>query len=453
MLKNMSSNFKVFKKIIISFLFCFFFLHSSVLCVFSDDFENGQISTFSYEGIQDYKLTFDDAINFAKDNDISYLTFDYINVNGVRGVGLCLLYDNSVFPYVEDYKTSSGYLYKDSLVFRNSDGNIDVDGNYGFIVYVDGKKNAISSGSATFLKGTQILGNFDIYYSSKARVPNNAYNNNGTGYIENYTREELEKFKFPHNQAYFYTPQNNSTVNFHFKDKYFWKFNARIYLQFDGDMYISDKKIMEKLISTMEISSPFELYEPVGTYVERPGLFNGFKAKAYIDFKVGFPSDFEFKEYTLSVSFPGSGTTSIPDVKPATVKIKLENDGSKLEGVYDNNGVIDGDGSNSTTDITGDSVDNFPVAPGSDGTIGEWFKYVGELVVWLVTYPFKLLGDVFNVLGIYINSMISQLEETARAINGLLTFIPQDILNVVYGFISFTLLYSVVRGVLKLIRG
>ena len=78
MLKNMSSNFKVFKKIIISFLFCFFFLHSSVLCVFSDDFENGQISTFSYEGIQDYKLTFDDAINFAKDNDISYLTFDYI---------------------------------------------------------------------------------------------------------------------------------------------------------------------------------------------------------------------------------------------------------------------------------------------------------------------------------------------------------------------------------------
>lgn len=101
---------------------------------------------------------------------------------------------------------------------------------------------------------------------------------------------------------------------------------------------------------------------------------------------------------------------------------------------------------------SGDDWDSFPTPP-EGGSILEWIKYFGDVIIWLVTYPFRLLSYVFSVLIGYITQMVSTLKETSQAISNLFSFIPKDILNVTYGVISFTVLYSVVRGVLKLIRG
>lgn len=269
-----------------------------------------------------------------------------------------------------------------------------------------------------------------------------------------YSKEQIKNFEFGQNEAHFYTPSNNSTLNFHYKDQYFYKFNARLYVRSYGDIFISDKKIMEMLLSTLKISSPFKLYDCVGTYVVRPSITNNFESKFYIDLVLGFPSTSKIGNYTLTASFPGSGTSQNEDIKSASVLVNITNDGSKQEGVFDEDGSIELP-SNGSSIGGGSSIngDDFPIAPGKDGSIGDWFDYIGSLIMWIITYPFKLLGDVFNVLTNYINVMVNQLTETSRAITGLFTFIPQDILNVTFGVISFTLLYSVVRGVLKLIRG
>lgn len=119
---------------------------------------------------------------------------------------------------------------------------------------------------------------------------------------------------------------------------------------------------------------------------------------------------------------------------------------------YKDNVIINPDGSsdNDNTGIVGG--DDFPTAP-EGGSILDWITYLGQLIMWIVTYPFKLLAEISSILIGYISTLVSTLTETSVAITSLFTFIPQDILNVTYGIISFTLMYSVVRGVIKLIRG
>lgn len=139
------------------------------------------------------------------------------------------------------------------------------------------------------------------------------------------------------------------------------------------------------------------------------------------------------------------------DIREYTDSISVEfvSDDNYQDGVVINpDGTTGSDGSNS--DIY---LDGFPSAPGDGASIVDWIKYFGDVILWLITYPFKLLANAFVVLGGYITTMVNTLTDTSKQITGLFTFIPSDILNVTYGFISFTLLYSVVRGVLKLIRG
>lgn len=139
------------------------------------------------------------------------------------------------------------------------------------------------------------------------------------------------------------------------------------------------------------------------------------------------------------------------DIRQYTDSIYVEfvSDENYSDGVVINpDGTTGSDGSNS--DI---NLDGFPTSPGSNATIIDWVKYFGDVIIWLVTYPFKLLANCFTVLGVYITVMLKTLQSTSEQITGLFTFIPKDILNVTYGIISFTLLYSVIRGLLRLIRG
>lgn len=114
--------------------------------------------------------------------------------------------------------------------------------------------------------------------------------------------------------------------------------------------------------------------------------------------------------------------------------------------------ISDSDIPPSYEDGVSDDFNEFPEAP-VDGGILEWIQYFGNVIIWLVTYPFRLLGEVFSTLIGYISEMVGILQSTSEQITGLFTFIPDDILKVTYGVISFTLMYSVVRGVLGLIRG
>ena len=443
-LNNSFFNFKSLYKTFIFFVFCFLGFSQSV---FASEIDFGSFSSnYTNEALVKYAECM--SVYPVSANNI---IVKYDKYKGSNDWSLCVLYDNSDYLlFYDDMKfnypvlsTKSSYI---TYSYNSKTGKISYNapsGVYSLIVsHPDYWSNNVNIDTSFFL----LQGNFE-YNGSKFTDIVPPYDITLGDTLD---KEDILNFNFGECEAYFYTPSNGSTVNLHYKDNYFWKFNARLYVKFDGDMFITDKKVMEMLISQMVLSSPFELYNPVGTYVERPSITNGFKAKAYIDFKIGFPSDFEFGQYVLTASFPGSGTTQSPDIKSANVKINLTNDGSREEAIFDSDGNVESIGNSSSSD---DGLSNFPNNPGSDGSVVDWFKYIGDIVIWLVTYPFKLLSDVFNLLGTYINSMMLELEETARAINGLLTFIPGDILNVAYGFIAFTLLYSIVRGVLKLIRG
>lgn len=167
-----------------------------------------------------------------------------------------------------------------------------------------------------------------------------------------------------------------------------------------------------------------------------------------------------FKDIGKKTFTVTSGLKVSDDSVDITRDIREYTDSIDIEFVSDENysdgSIINPDGSVGSGDNGLDfdnNLDGFPTAPGDGASIVDWIKYFGDVILWLITYPFKLLANAFVVLGGYITTMVNTLTDTSKQITGLFTFIPSDILNVTYGFISFTLLYSVVRGVLKLIRG
>lgn len=160
-------------------------------------------------------------------------------------------------------------------------------------------------------------------------------------------------------------------------------------------------------------------------------------------------------EFNISCSadvFRGSEDFELREVRQYSDKVSfsIESDESKAE----NNTPSTGGGSNSDggSSSVGGSFDDFPVPPNSMNPI-DWIIYFADVLVWLVTFPFRLLAEIFSTLWFYIDNMKDKLIESSRSITQLFGFIPQDIIEVTYGIISFTLLYGTIKSVYKMIRG
>lgn len=135
-----------------------------------------------------------------------------------------------------------------------------------------------------------------------------------------------------------------------------------------------------------------------------------------------------------------------------SISVKFTSDGSQPEykpDSGDNGGNIDSDGN---VNVGGDDYGQIPQPP-KDGSVSDWFAYIGNLIFWIITYPFKLVGNIVSTLVGYVTNMFSILQPVTNQLNSVLSFIPSDILNACWGFLSFTILYSVIKSVFKMIRG
>lgn len=99
-------------------------------------------------------------------------------------------------------------------------------------------------------------------------------------------------------------------------------------------------------------------------------------------------------------------------------------------------------------DLEGSGFPNLP----SDAGIGDYFNWFFEVITWLITFPLKKMYEAFTVCTSYITKMVNILSETSIAMTSLITFIPSDILGVVNGVLAFSVCFSVVLFILKLIR-
>lgn len=146
---------------------------------------------------------------------------------------------------------------------------------------------------------------------------------------------------------------------------------------------------------------------------------------------------------TCSMWYPKSDTVWVAD----EITVHLTSDGSIPEYTPPSSGS---DGGN--INVGGNNIDGLPSAP-VDGSVTDWLEYIGNLIFWLITYPFKLLGNIVTTLMSYITNMFNILQPATDQLNNVLSFIPKDILNVCWGFLSFTMLYSVLKSAFKMIRG
>lgn len=151
-----------------------------------------------------------------------------------------------------------------------------------------------------------------------------------------------------------------------------------------------------------------------------------------LNFNTSYPVSVDWVSNPVTVKFTSDG--SLPEYKPDT---------------GENGGNIDSDGNVS---VGGDDYGQIPQPP-KDGSVGDWFSYIGNLLFWIITYPFKLVGNIVSTLVGYVTNMFSILQPVTNQLNSVLSFIPQDILNACWGFLSFTILYSVIKSVFKMIRG
>lgn len=272
------------------------------------------------------------------------------------------------------------------------------------------------------------------------------------------------------NGIYIISPSNNSKINkLKYNDKGYFEQNYTVKVQYKPDdsgffpsTSSSDKsKIIKSFTSEMEDSDfAYQIFSDSFSWVVTPE-----KALDSVS------SPYAIAEFQLNTVFKDLGKKRLivnceldvlsgsPDFS-LTREYRKYSDSIVIEFFSDENysdgSIINPDGSVGSGDNGLDfdnNLEGFPTSPGDGASIVDWIKYFGDVILWLITYPFKLLANAFVVLGGYITTMVNTLTDTSKQITGLFTFIPSDILNVTYGFISFTLLYSVVRGVLKLIRG
>lgn len=107
-------------------------------------------------------------------------------------------------------------------------------------------------------------------------------------------------------------------------------------------------------------------------------------------------------------------------------------------------GQVGGVGGNGTSDI--------PQVP-EDGNIIDWLKYFFDVILWLVTYPFVLIGEIIGTLMNYIIDLFKSLAPVGDYLRQVLSFIPSDIMNVLWGILSFSILFSTIKMVTGYMRG
>lgn len=244
----------------------------------------------------------------------------------------------------------------------------------------------------------------------------------------------------------FIYPKNGDVINLHASsDSNYYKVPFRI----DVKDYLASglKKSEEFIIDNSRINNYKTVIDKI-SWIKKPNIL-GSDVRFFLDGYFYIPVSSLNTQVTLSfTTFKPDNITWIGN----NVIVKFTSDGSLPEynpDVGDSGGNVGNDGS---VNVGGEDFGQIPQAP-KDGDLGSWLSYIGNLLIWLVTYPFKLLGNIITTLVGYINGMFSILQPVTNQLNSVLSFIPSDILNVCWGFLSFTLLYSVIKSVMKMIRG
>lgn len=241
----------------------------------------------------------------------------------------------------------------------------------------------------------------------------------------------------------FIYPLNGENINLHSNvDSNYFKVPYKVDVK---NFYaFGTKKAEEDIKATFKIND-FRTDITTITWFDKPGLL-GSECRYTVEGYFYIPiSSYNNSSISLFANmwYPQTDTNWLEDI----IIVTFSSDGSIPEYT-----PPDSNGNNGSIDIGGNNIDGLPSAP-VDGSITDWFSYIGNLIFWLVTYPFKLLGNIIITLTGYITNMFNILQPVTNQLNSVLSFIPQDILNVCWGFLSFTILYSVLKSAFKMIRG
>lgn len=244
----------------------------------------------------------------------------------------------------------------------------------------------------------------------------------------------------------FIYPKDGDVINLHASsDSNYYKVPFRI----DVKNYLASglKKSEEFIVDNSRINNYKTVVDNI-SWVKKPNIL-GTDVRFFVDGYFYIPVSSLNSDVSLSFNtFKSDNITWINN----SIKVRFTSDGSLPEynpNPGDTGGNVVNDGS---VNVGGEDFGQIPKPP-KDGDLASWLSYIGNLLIWLVTYPFKLLGNIITTLIGYINGMFSILQPVTNQLNSVLSFIPSDILNVCWGFLSFTLLYSVIKSVMKMIRG
>lgn len=197
------------------------------------------------------------------------------------------------------------------------------------------------------------------------------------------------------------------------------------------------------------------------------GKINGDRLKVFADVYNGKET---YK--TLTHILYGMGFSSVNDngqvVDPEPPSPPDDNNGSHTPMDWDDDGdcdvchkEIDEDGNHKEDsgdnggNEDGGSMPEFPKPPigdNNDNNIGAWVKYLVDvllwffkILIWAITRPFVFLFDCITTLSGYISSALSVMSSTGKDIANVLSWLPDDITNILFGMFSLIITFCSVK--------
>lgn len=113
----------------------------------------------------------------------------------------------------------------------------------------------------------------------------------------------------------------------------------------------------------------------------------------------------------------------------------------------DGDGLDDNTGTHIGEDGDGGNPDGFPQEP-NNGSILDYLKYYGEILIWIVNIPVNLLKDLVGFLTSTFNSVSTSFSEMGTFFSSFFSFLPGPLA----GSLWLVLIAMFITGIIKIVR-